>query len=127
MPRKKVSVEIHSFGIYSKWERNKKELPKLIKITDRIPAEVDIEFGYVLQIKKAKGKTISFIIEHPPFKDDEGNTRPPFEGEHFINSNDFRFFLGDSVWEPVEDKKGEWRLISMIDNAVVADKSLFVE
>ena len=38
--------------------------------------------------------------------------------------NDFRFFLGDTIWEPLEDKKGEWRLITWLDGVKVADKTL---
>ena len=108
MSKRKISWELYSYGIYSSWERTSKKLPKLLEITDKIKIQPDIEFGYVIKIKGAKGKTIDFKIDHPPFKDNNANTEPPFKGRYFVNSNDYEFFLGDTVWEPYEDKLGEW-------------------
>ena len=104
MAKRKITWELYSYGIYSRWERSSKELPRLMDITDRIPVQPDIEFGYILKIIGAKGKKLEFCIDHPPFNDDKGNPAPPFEGEYFINSNNYDFFLGDTVWEPFEDK-----------------------
>lgn len=109
-----------TYGIYTPWERGAKTLPKIIKHTKDIPAELDIEFGYTLLFRGAKGRTISFIIKHPPFCDEWGEVRPDFTGEEIINSNEWQFFLGDTVWLPIEDKCGEWELITMLDGKEVA-------
>ncbi|MBR8536773.1 DUF3859 domain-containing protein [Carboxylicivirga sediminis] len=122
MAKKKISWELYSYGEYSSWERQSKALPKLLKITDRVQIRPDLEFGYVLKIKGAKGKKVDFRIEHPPFKNTKGETEPPFVGEYYVNSNDYEFFLGDTVWEPYDDKAGEWRLITMMEGQVLADK-----
>ncbi len=120
MARKKVEVRMKSYGIYTKWDRSSKSLPKLIKFTQEIPAELDIEFGYTLIIRGAKGCRITFVMKHPPFCDDNGDVRPDFEGEQFINSNEWYFFLGDTIWEPIDDKCGEWELITYLDGEQIA-------
>ena len=126
MAKKKIDVKLLNFGLYSQWDRESKEIPDFKKFTTTIPAQIGVEFGYILQIKKAKNKKIHFTIEHPPFRDSSGEIAPPFEGEVYINSNDYKFFLGDTIWEPVDDKVGIWRLICRIDDQIVADKSLEV-
>jgi hypothetical protein len=124
LANKKVDIALFSYGKYSKWERNSRKLPKIIDITDVIQAEIGTEFGYVLKIKKGKGKKLKFKIIHPPFKDEAGNIVPDFTGEYYINSNDYEFFLGDCIWEPLDDKLGDWRLITYLDGHIVADKTL---
>ncbi|MBS2097232.1 DUF3859 domain-containing protein [Carboxylicivirga linearis] len=126
MAKKKITHELYSYGIYDRWERQSKDLPKLLEITDRIPIKDDIEFGYVLKIKGAKGKKLEFKIDHPPFKNDKGETEPPFTGEYYINSNTYEFFLGDTVWEPFENKAGEWRLYTWMDGKLIAEKRLIL-
>ena len=126
MAKKSPAVEIHSCGLYDGWNRGSKELPNLVAITNEIAAELDIEFGYILRIRNARNCKITFRIEHPPFKDSSGKTAPPFEGELYVKTNDYRFFLGDAVWSPVEDKRGEWRLITWLDDEKVADKTLLL-
>ena len=120
MPKKKIEVKMVSYGIYTKWDRDSKLLPKIRKHTKEIPAELDVEFGYTLHILRGKGSKITFVMKHPPFCDDEGNVRPDFIGEEFVNANEWRFFLGDTVWLPIEDKCGEWELITMLDGKEVA-------
>ena len=88
MAKKKFEVEIYSYGKYAEWDRKSKSIPKLLDIADVIKAETGTEFGYVLKIRKAKGKRIDFCIDHPPFKDEQGKIMPPFTGQVFINSND---------------------------------------
>ena len=127
MAKRKITYEIYSYGIYARWDNSGKDLPKLIKITDKIPAEVHTEFGYVIEIKGAKGKKLEFVIEHPPFTDSSGEISPPFRGEHYISSNDYRFYLGDCIWEPVEDKKGPWRFLTCLEGKLLADKILIVQ
>lgn len=124
MAKKKISYELYSYGIYSRWERESKQLPKLMEITTRIGIKPDIEFGYVIKIKGAKGKKLEYKIDHPPFKDKQGNIEPPFVGEVYVNSNDYEFFLGDTVWEPYEDKAGEWKLSTWMDDELIAYKEL---
>ncbi len=123
MPKKKPQIELYSYGIYDTWDRASRELPKLKEITTVIPVTPEIEFGYVLRIKKAKGSILSFTINHPPFFNEEGDIAPPFDGEEFVNSNDWSFFLGDTVWPPYEDKAGEWELISWLDGKEIARKT----
>ena len=124
MAKSKIDITLYSYGEYSAWDRSSRELPKLINITETIEAEIGTEFGYVLKIKKGKGKKLEFRIIHPPFKDEHGKVRPDFTGEYYVNSNDHSFFLGDCIWEPLEDKLGEWRLITYMDGKVIADKTL---
>jgi len=124
MAKKKPQVDMHSHGLYDGWDRESKELPNLVKITTEVEAALDVEFGYTLRIRNARNSKITFRIEHPPFKDRSGNTAPPFDGELYVKTNDFRFFLGDTIWAPVEDKKGEWRLTTWLDGKMVADKTL---
>jgi len=126
MAKKRPEVEIHSYGMYDGWDRESRELPTLVSITDEIEAKLDVEFGYILRIRNARNSRITFRIEHPPFKDSSGRTAPPFDGELYVKTNDFRFFLGDTIWSPVEDKRGEWRLITWLDDDKVADKTLML-
>ncbi len=120
MAKKKVDIKMVSYGIYTKWDRSSKSLPKIVKHTKDIPAELDVEFGYTLLFRGAKGLTINFIMKHPPFCDSSGELSPDFVGEVIINSNEWHFFLGDTVWLPIEDKCGEWELITLLDNKEVA-------
>ncbi len=124
MAKKKIDVKIYSYGEYETWDRNSKEIPKLKSITPTVQAELGTEFGYVLHIKKAKGLLLRFCIDHPPFGDENGQTMAPFVGELFINTNDYRFFLGDCIWAPLEDKMGAWKLSTWIDDQLVAEKTL---
>jgi hypothetical protein len=124
MARKKPEVTLHSYGLYDGWDRDSKELPNLVKITDELMTELDMEFGYILRIRNARNSRITFRIDHPPFRDSSGTVAPPFVGELYVKTNDFRFFLGDTIWAPMEDKKGEWRLVTWLDGEKVADKTL---
>ncbi len=124
MAKKKPSVEIHSYGLYAGWNRESRELPALVQITSEIEAELDIEFGYILHIRHARNSRITFRIDHPPFRNAAGQTAPSFTGEQYVKTNDYRFFLGDTVWAPVADKKGDWRLITWLDGELVADKTI---
>jgi hypothetical protein len=124
MAKKKPEISMHSYGLYDGWDRNSKELPKLVSITDEIETALDIEFGYILRIRNARNSLITFRIEHPPFQDKSGAVAPPFDGELYVKTNDFRFFLGDTIWAPIEDKRGTWRLITWLDGKKIADKTL---
>lgn len=124
MVKSKMQIEMYSYGEYTQWNRESKELPKLLDITTEIKAQIGTEFGYVLRIKKAKGELLTFKIDHPPFKDKSGNIAPAFTGEYYVASNDFEFFLGDCIWEPLEDKLGKWHLTTYHNGKVIAQKVL---
>lgn len=112
-----------SYGIYEPFDKQSKELPQIVDFTTTIPARLGVEFGYILSINKARGMTLQFIMEHPPFPNSKGQIAPPFEGEEFVRHNEYRFFLGDTFWLPLEDKVGPWRLITMLEGEVIADKT----
>jgi len=123
MKKKKPIFKLYSFGEYTTWDRQSKTIPKILNFATEIKAEIGTEFGYVLHIKKGKGETLTFKIDHPPFTDEEGNIRKPFTGEQFINTNDFQFYLGDCIWEPLEDKLGRWELTTYFNGVIVANKT----
>jgi hypothetical protein len=122
MGKRRPTFKMYSYGEYSKWNRNSNEIPKILEFKTDIEAQIGTEFGYVLHIKNGKGEMLEFKIDHPPFTDEDGNIRPPFTGEHFIRTNDFRFYLGDCIWEPLEDKLGKWEITTYYRGAVVAHK-----
>jgi hypothetical protein len=124
MAKKKPEVQMHSHGQYDGWDRESRELPNLVRITTEIKAELDVEFGYILRIRNARNSKITFCIDHPPFKNSSGNIAPSFKGELYVKTNDFRFFLGDTIWEPVADKRGAWQLTTWLDGVKVASKTL---
>jgi hypothetical protein len=117
-------VEILSYGLYSGWDKTGKSLPKLVKMTESIEAALDIEFGMIVEIIKGKGRFLTYRIDHPPFTDANGNVEPPFIGEYQVRANPYRFFLGDTIWAPVEDKRGEWTLSVYFEDEMVAQKTL---
>lgn len=124
MKRRKPEIEMYSYGEYSKWDRENKNIPKILDITSEIKAKIGTEFGYVIRIKKGKGEKLTFKIDHPPFKDENGEIRPPFVGEEYISTNDYEFFLGDCIWEPIEDKLGKWEITTYHNGKIVAHKIL---
>jgi len=119
-------VEIINYGRYAQWDRNTKALPDFLEMTGEIPAEVDVEFGMVVEIRQAKGRYLDFRIDHPPFRDESGKVVPPFEGSFRVKQSHYRFFLGDTVWPPVEDKKGEWTMSILFNDQVLASKSIML-
>lgn len=126
MAKQKPVVEIRSFGIYTKWDSGSKELPRVVEFTRAVPAEIDIEFGIVANIKRAKNQVIDYCIYHPGILDADGRERPPFDGQVYAKTNDWDFFLGDTIWNPIDDKIGPWRMTIAIDGALVADETLSV-
>lgn len=123
MKRSKVQTSIESYGRYSAWDRESKDLPEILEFTQQIPARIGVEFGYILHIEQGKGQKLKFTIHHPPFLDETGQVSPPFTGELYIKSNPWDFFLGDTIWEPVDDKLGTWRLVVEIEGEERADMS----
>lgn len=121
--KRKPEVELYSYGIYSPWDRQSRDLPYLKEITTTVPVRADVEFGYVLKIRGGKGYLLEYEIAHPPIRDEKGGWMPPFTGEIIIPSNEWEFFLGDTVWEPFDEKAGRWTLITRIQGREVARKS----
>ncbi len=119
-------VEIISYGEYTRWSSEDKSLPELIRLTDRVSGKTGVEFGMVVEISHGKGRYLQYRIDHPPFKDKSGEVMPPFEGEYQVRANPYRFFLGDTVWDPVDDKKGKWTFSVYFGDALVAQKSIEV-
>ena len=109
MPKKKIEISIYSYGLQTDWKSKGKGTLKPIEFTTEIPITPDVEFGYVLRVKNGRGEKITYKTEHPPFKDDNGKVMLPFTGEEHISENDYYIFLGDTVWDPIEDKAGRWK------------------
>jgi hypothetical protein len=126
MAKRKPEVRIRTWGIYTKWDRESRELPKVMKVTTQVPAEVDIEFGFVTNIRGAKNEQLTYCIEHPGILDADGRTRPPFDGTVFVKTNDWDFFLGDTIWLPIGDKLGTWDMWIELHGRRVAEKSFEV-
>lgn len=112
-----------SYGIYSQWDSEKKQLPKIAEFTTRVPATLNVEFGFVVNIKGAKNKELTYCIDHPGILDAEGNRRGPFDGIVFVKTNDWDFYLGDTVWEPIGDKLGAWHLWLELDGKRIVEKT----
>ena len=127
MARPKPIVDIVSFGIYTQWDNKEKALPKIRQFTLQVPAEIDIEFGLTVNIKKAKNRKVRFCIDHPGILDKKGHVMPPFEGEEYIRSNDWDFYLGDTLWDPLDDKVGPWRMTLELDDDIIAEKTFDVD
>ncbi|WP_044303909.1 DUF3859 domain-containing protein [Rhodopirellula sallentina] len=123
MAKRKTEVRLRTHGIYSKWESGSKDLPRLQEVTTDVPAVVDVEFGFVVNIKNAKNQELYFCIDHPGIRDDLGKRRAPFDGTVYVKTNDWDFYLGDTVWEPIADKIGEWRMWLELDGKVIAEKT----
>jgi hypothetical protein len=122
----RTSFEISSYGIYEKWDDKSKKLPTIKTFTTKIPSQLEIEFGFILLAKKAKGKRLDWVIFHPAVPDENGHTMPPFEGVVYVRNNDWKFYLGDTVWAPIHDKIGEWRMVIECDGNVIAQKNFSV-
>jgi len=117
-------VTVLSFGRYTKWDRDDPALPELVDLTDQVKAEVGVEFGMVVELVQARGRYLDYKIEHPPFTDSEGNMESAFEGTVQIKYNPYSFFLGDTIWEPVEDKKGPWTMSVYMEGTRLATKTI---
>jgi len=108
MGGKKPSFDLVSYGLYEHWDRGTKDLPRIKQFTTTIEAVADNEFGMVINIKGGRGKWLEYCIKHPPIPDEHGNLLPDFTGEYRIETNDYHFFIGDCIWEPVDNKVGQW-------------------
>lgn len=124
--KKHPKIKIDSYGQYSKWDRGSRELPKIKAFTQTIKAEEGNEFGMILHITSGKGAKIYYRIQHPPFRDATGNIEPDFTGEYLVNSNDYKFYIGDCIWLPVDDKVGKWVVSVEFEGKIVAEKEFMV-
>lgn len=97
-----------------------------MELTTTVEAEIGVEFGMIVEIFQAKGRFLDFRIDHPPFKDEHGVVEPSFEGTYQIRSNPYAFFLGDTIWEPVDDKRGSWTMTVLMDGHTMASKTIFL-
>jgi hypothetical protein len=122
----KADISIIYSGIFSQWDNSSDELPRLLQATVHVPGLIDTEFCFITRIKKAKNQILTYCIYHPDIPDDDGNIRPPFEGEVFIKENDWRFYLGDCIWAPVNNKLGNWRMTLTLNGKIIADKTFKV-
>ena len=119
-------TEIVSYGKYTYWDRDSKTLPELVELTTEVKAEIGVEFGMIVEIFQAKGRFLDFVIDHPPFTDENGEISPPFEGSYQIRNNPYAFFLGDTIWEPIEDKRGPWTMTVLMDGKELASKTIML-
>ena len=126
MARRKPEIRMRSYGIYDKWNAESKDLPRITEFTTEVPAEIDIEFGFIVNIKGAKNEELFYCIDHPGILDAEGNRRDPFDGSVYVKTNDWQFYLGDTIWAPIDDKLGEWHMWIELGGAVVAEKTFDV-
>jgi len=126
MPKKKPQVTLANYGRYTTWNKKSREMPKLLEYTDVIHAIEGYEFGIIIEVDFAKGKILEFTINHPPIKDEKGKLLPQFNGELYVNSIHTKFFVGDGIWLPVEDKVGIWEIVIMLDHKKVMSKKFNV-
>ncbi len=126
MAKRKPEIRVRSYGIYERWDSHDKDLPKIKEFTLDVPAVVDIEFGLIVNIKGAKNRLLDFCIDHPGILDAQGLRRPPFDGSEYVKTNDWNFYLGDTIWLPLEDKLGPWRMTVELDGTMLADKTFNV-
>lgn len=131
MAKRSPVVEMLSYGIYKEWDSKSKQLPKIQEFTTKVPADEEIEFGYIVNIKKAKGEVIEFCIQHPGVKGKKGQTLEPFTGDMHVGSNDWDFYLGDTIQllDPIngyESNIGKWRMTISMNHKVIADKTFDV-
>lgn len=114
---------IRTWGVYSRWDKNSKVLPQILERTTLVEAVVDVEFGMVVNITGAKNMPLDFCIDHPGIRDDKGKIRRPFDGTVFVKTNDWDFYLGDTIWLPIEDKLGDWRMTLELEGNLIAEKT----
>lgn len=126
MAKRKPEIKLRSYGIYQDWDPASRTLPRIKEFTLNVPAEVDVEFGFVVNIRNAKNQEMYFCIDHPGILDADGQRRTPFDGTVYIKDNDWDFYLGDTIWLPIADKIGLWRMWLELDDRVIAEKSFTV-
>lgn len=122
MAKPKPIIEIISYGIYDKWDADDKTLPKIKRFTTTVGAVIDVEFGFIINIKRAKGEKIRYCIYHPNIPDADGRIMAPFDGEQYVKSNNWDFYLVDTIWAPEHNKLGVWRMTIELGGKVIAEQ-----
>jgi hypothetical protein len=107
-------------------EQGSRDIPKILEFTNIVEAIEGNEFGMILHITGGKGSKIDYCIKHPPFKDKNGNTEPDFTGTCLVNTNDYKFYIGDCIWLPLEDKCGTWLVQVLFEGKVIAEEKFEV-
>lgn len=120
-------ITMQSYGVYSQWDEKSKALPQIESFTTKVNAQLDIEFGFIINIKKAKGEKLHYCIYHPDIPDNDGEVMPPFDGIEYVKDNNWDFYLGDTLWAPIENKVGDWRMTLELNGKIIADKTFTVE
>jgi len=126
MAKIKPIITLQSYGIYSTWDNESKTLPQIEQFTTEVTATLDVEFGLIINIKKAKGEKLHYCIYHPNIPDDEGDIMPPFSGVVYVKDSDWHFYLGDTLWSPINNKLGNWRMTIEYNGKLIADKTFNV-
>ncbi|MBB1407297.1 DUF3859 domain-containing protein [Pseudoalteromonas sp. SG44-5] len=126
MAKLKPIITLQSYGIYSTWDNESKALPQIEQFTTEVIATLDVEFGLIINIKKAKGEKLHYTIYHPNIPDDEGDIMPPFSGVVYVKDSDWHFYLGDTLWPPINNKLGNWRMTIEYNGKLIADKTFNV-
>ncbi|KHD24603.1 hypothetical protein NM09_10515 [Vibrio caribbeanicus] len=131
MAKRSPIVEITSYGIYQDRDSKSKHLPKIQEFTTKVPAQEEIEFGFIVNIKKAKGSVIEYCIDHPGVKGKKGQVLEPFTGDLHIGSNDWDFYLGDTIQllDPIDgydSNIGKWAMSLRLKGEVIASKTFEV-
>ena len=123
MSKRSLNFSLKHYGIYQSWDKLGKGLPKIKEVTLYIPAIIDIEFGLTISVKGGKGIKLDWCIDHPQITDKKGREMSPFTGREFVKNNDWDFYLGDTIWAPVQDKVGPWHIYLQHDNDIVIEKT----
>jgi hypothetical protein len=126
MSKLKTIFTVSSFGIYKEWDEKTKLLPVIKEFTCKIPAIIDIEFGFILRVVKGKGLRLDYTIYHPDIPDKKGQVMEPFSGDVYVRNNDWEFYLGDTLWAPIENKTGNWRMVIELDGKIIAERTFSV-
>ena len=67
MAKSKPQITLQSFGIYSHWDKDSKSLPQITQFTTQVKAELDVEFGLIVNIKKSQRRKTTFLYLPPRY------------------------------------------------------------
>jgi hypothetical protein len=129
MAKQKSVYTILTYGTYDQWDEKSKSLPKITQFTTDIVAQENVEFGFTVNVKKAKGKKLTYTINHPDIPDKAGKVMLPFTGVVYVENNNWDFYLGDYIWLPLHNKVGIWHMtLEEAGNIVVQKKfTVFID
>lgn len=127
MVKFKFIVEIVIYGIYLKWDVDDKVLFKIKIFINYILLELDIEFGFIVNIKCVKNSKVCYCIYYFDILDEDGIFMLFFDGEEYVCFNNWDFYLGDMLWELLENKVGDWCMMLEFEGKIIVDKIFIVE